>query len=332
VVHAGNWLLAAGLWTVTAGCRTVEFYGQAVAGQAEVLAKRVPIHKVVAETDDKFLRERLELTGRLLDFAREELHMPSGGNYELYADLGRKHLVWVLHAAPELSMEPRSWWYPVVGRQDYRGYFREDLARAEAARLKAEGYETWVGGVDAYSTLGWFRDPVLNTFVAREEWDFAELIFHELAHVKHYIRGHTSWNEGLAEAVAREGVRRWLAHTGRPCMARDYEQRLAKLAQARETISGTVEALRKIYQGEDATDDRKREAKARELARLQRKLMALNWRWRGGLESWINGPVNNARLNSFTTYESEVPKFTALIRECGGDFREFWRRLKELEP
>lgn len=323
--------LMAGMLMMTAGCRTVEFYGQAVAGQVEVLAKRESIRKVIAKTGDDFLRDRLELTERLLDFARDELDMPSGGNYEQYADIGRKHLVWVLYAAPELSLEPRSWWYPVVGRQDYRGYFREHLARAESERLQAEGYETWISGVDAYSTLGWFRDPVLNTFVGRAEWDYAELIFHELAHVRHYVRGHTSWNEGLAEAVAREGVRRWLAHSGRPAEVREYELRLAKLAQARETIGATSDRLRKIYQGPGGVDS-KRRAKSREMDRLRRELKALNWRWGGGLESWINGPVNNARLNSFTTYEAEVPKFTALIEECGGDFREFWRRLKELEP
>jgi predicted aminopeptidase len=316
---------------MTAGCRTVEFYGQAVAGQVEVLAKQVPAGKVAAETQDGFLRERIGLTKRLLDFARDELLMPSQGNYELYADLQRAHVVWVVHAAPELSMEPRSWWYPVVGSQDYRGYFREDLARAEAARLKAEGYETWINGVDAYSTLGWFRDPVLNTFVRRSEWDYAELIFHELAHVKHYVRGNTSWNEGMAEAVAREGVRRWFAHTGRPDKAREYEIRLEKLAKAREIISSSAEALRTIY-GSRVSDDQKRAAKQRELARLKRNLQTLSWRWGGGLKSWIDGPVNNARLNSFTTYEAEVPKFAALLAECGGDFREFWRRLPEIEP
>ncbi|MCU0776121.1 MAG: aminopeptidase [Akkermansiaceae bacterium] len=323
--------LAAGWMVMTAGCRTVEFYGQAVTGQIEVLAKRVPAADVAAQTEDGFLKERLELTRRLLVFARDELHMPSQGNYELYADLHRKHLVWVLHAAPELSMEPRSWWYPVVGRQDYRGFFREHPARAEAAMLEAANHDTWVDGVDAYSTLGWFRDPVLNTFVGRDELDYAELIFHELAHVKHYERGNTSWNEGMAEAVAREGVRRWCAHTGRPQMAREYETRLEKRAQARGFISGTAEALRKIY-GQPASDDQKRAAKHRELARLKRNLQALSWRWGGGLKSWIDGPVNNARLNAFTTYEAEVPKFEALLNGCGGDFREFWRRLKELEP
>jgi predicted aminopeptidase len=316
---------------MTAGCRTAEFYGQAMVGQVEVLAKRVPADRVAAETDDAFLKRRLELTKRLLDFASEELHMPAEGNYSLYADLEKKHLVWVLHAAPGLSMEAKSWWYPVVGRQDYRGFFREAPARDEAAALEAAGYDTWIEGVDAYSTLGWFRDPVLNTFVDRDEPDYAELIFHELSHVKHYVRGDTAWNEGMAEAVARAGVRRWFARTGRAHMVREYESRLVKRAQARAIIAAAAEDLRKLYT-QPLSDDMKRAAKQHRLLRLQRDLRALSWRWGGGLTSWIDGPVNNARLNAFTTYESEVPRFENLLERCDGDFREFWRRLKELEP
>ena len=229
------------------GCGTLEFYSQAAAGQAEVLLKRRPIGEVAAGTTDPKLRERLALTRRLLDFAERELKMPSGGAYELYAELDREHLVWVVHAAPELSLEPKRWWYPVVGCQAYRGYFREDLARAEAERLRSDGFETWIGGVDAFSTLGWFRDPVLDTFVDRAEVDYAELIFHELVHRKYYLPGTTDENEALAEAVAREGVRRWFHHTGRPALARKYDDRLGRIAQAREAIVGASDRLRAVY-------------------------------------------------------------------------------------
>lgn len=311
------------------GCRTVEFYSQAVAGQIGVLAKRRPIEKVAAETEDPALRERLELTRRLLDFARDELKMPSGGSYEVYADLGREHLVWVVYAAPELSLEPKDWWYPVVGRQDYRGYFREDMARAEAAQLEREEYEVWVNEVDAYSTLGWFRDPVLNTFVKREEVDFAELIFHELAHRKYYLRGNTPFNEGMAEAVAREGVRRWFRATGRDAWVQRYEARLGRFEQAREALEGTSDRLKQIYSGE-FSETEKRRRKAAEYADLKRRLKQLRGEWGGGLTSWIEDGVNNARLNSFTTYEAEVPTFTALLKKCDGDFETFWKRVKQL--
>lgn len=311
-------------------CRTVEFYGQAVSGQVGMLVKRQPIEKVEAKTEDAELKERLALTRKVLEFAERELLMPSGGSYELYADLGREHLVWLVYAAPELSMEPKDWWYPVVGRQDYRGYFREDRAREEAAQLEAAGYETWVSEVDAFSTLGWFRDPVLNTFAGYEEVDFVELIFHELTHRKYYVRGNTPFNEGMAEAVAREGVRRWFRATGRPLLVEKYEDRLRRVEQAGKEIGGAVERLKRIYEGAQS-DEEKRSEKELELAKLKKGLRRLRGEWGGGLKSWIDGPVNNARLNSFITYEAEVPRFAALIEACGGDFEVFWKRVREME-
>jgi len=324
---AGACALSALAATLLASCRTLEFYGQGVAGQLEVMARRQPIEAVAASTSDASLRERLELTRQVLDFAESELLMPSGGSYELYADLGREHLVWVVYAAPELSMEPKSWWYPVIGRQDYRGFFHENLAREEEKRLEAGGHEVWVSEVDAFSTLGWFRDPVLNTFVGRDEVDYVELILHELVHRKYYVRGDTPFNEGLAEAVAREGMRRWFRHTGRPGLVARYDKRLAKFAQAREAIGSTSDALGRLYES-DLDDEAKRAAKAREIAALKRRLRALRAEWGGGLKSWIDGPVNNARLNSFTTYEAEVPRFAAMIEDCDGDFARFWERVR----
>lgn len=320
-------LLLAG---VLAGCRTVEFYSQAVGGQVEVLAKRRSIGRVLAEVGDGELGQRLALTERVLEFARDELEMPSGGSYELYADLGRDHLVWVVFAAPELSLEPRQWWYPVVGRQDYRGYFRRDLAVAEAERLEAAGYETWTDEVDAFSTLGWFRDPVMNTFVRRDEVDYVELIFHELCHQKHFVRGNTPFSEGLAEAVSREAVRRWFRATGRPELVSKYEARLGRIEQAREAIEGTADRLRIVY-ASAASDEQKRDQKAKEFKRLKRRLERLRAEWNGGLKSWIEKPVNNARLNSFTTYEAEVRQFVELLEECDGDFGLFWKRVKAME-
>lgn len=324
-------LLLLPVFLAFAGCQTMSFYRQAVVGQLEVLSKRVPIDQVITESPDPELRDRLELTKRLLAFAESELHLPSHGSYELYCELGRKHLVWVVHAAPELSMTPKRWWYPVVGKQAYRGYFQEELANDEIRRLQAAGYDTWTGGVDAYSTLGWFRDPVIDTFVGRAEVDYVELILHELVHQKHYRSGETDFNEALAEAVARHGVRRWYYHTKRPHLAQKYEKRLKKIARARQVIGDAVGRLRQIYRS-GQPDEVKRQRKKEEIAKLKESLRKLRTEWGRGLNSWITRPINNARLNSFTTYEAGVPRFVALIEACHGDFRAFWERVKELEP
>lgn len=227
-------------------------------------------------------------------------------------------------------MEPKRWWYPVVGKQAYRGFFREDLADAEIARLEVDGLDTWVGGVDAFSTLGWFRDPVMDTFVRREEVDYAELIFHELVHRKYYVSGETAFNEAMAEAVAREGVRRWFRATGRPKLAGRYDERLGRINQARDAIGGAAERLEAVY-AKDISDDEKRRLKKQEIGRLKSRLRELRTEWGRGLKSWIEEPINNARLNSFTTYEAGVPRFVALIEECDGDFDRFWDAVKELE-
>lgn len=313
------------------GCQTIGFYTQAVAGHLEVMGQREPIDRVIGKTDNDDLRDRLQLTKRLLAFAKSELRLPTNGSYQVYSELGRKHLVWVVHAAPELSLEAKRWWYPVVGSQAYRGYFREEQAQEEIRRLEARGYEAWVGGVDAYSTLGWFRDPVIDTFVHRAEVDYAELIFHELVHQKHYLGGETAFNEALAEAVAREGVRRWFRETGRPELVANYEKRLGRIGQAREAIVGTSERLGRIYQS-GRSDEKKRRLKAREIARLKKNLRELRTEWGRGLNGWIDRPINNARLNSFTTYEAGVPRFVALLEACDGDFEVFWERVAALDP
>jgi predicted aminopeptidase len=263
----------------------------------------------------------------MLAFAQEELCMPSKGSYTLYSDLGSPHVVWVIHAARELSLEPKQWWYPFIGKQEYRGYFSEKDAMGEVRGLQEDGYETSVSGVDAYSTLGAFRDPLLNTFILRDEAEFAELLFHELAHQRHYAHGDTSYNEGLAEAVSREGVRRWLrAHGSREQIAR-YETRLKRLAQAGGAIQNTSARLKNLYRS-NLSDTQKRARKQQEIQRLKDRLRQLRGEWGGGLDTWIDEPINNARINSFTAYENHVPQFQRLLEECGGDFATFWLELE----
>jgi predicted aminopeptidase len=315
----------------TSSCRTVQFYTQAVSGHTEIMAGRKPVDQVIAQPETSAaLRKQLELSKRLLAFAETELKLPSGGSYKVYTDLHRPHVVWVVHAAPELSLEPKRWWYPFVGTQDYRGYFHESEATEEEALLQKQGYETSSGDVDAYSTLGVFRDPLMNTFIMRPETDLAEVLFHELSHRKFYAAGDTKFNEGMAEAVSREGVKRWCIATHRPDLLAKYEERRRRYAQAAGAINGTVARLRTVYTS-DAPDEKKRTEKAEEIARLKGKLRILRGQWGGGLSSWINEPINNAKLNSFTAYEDQVPRFQKLLKDCNGDFETFWVKVRELK-
>jgi predicted aminopeptidase len=209
-----GWALACAL----GGCGgELGFYWQGVAGGVDLLARARPIEEVIANSPDGALRARLERVRSIRSFASRELALPDNGSYTRYAELNRAYVVWNVFAAPELSLEPGRWCFPVAGCVAYRGYFAEASARAEAARLAANGQDVHVSGVPAFSTLGWFDDPVLSTFAHWREGEIARLLFHELAHQVAYAKDDTSFNESFATAVEDEGLARWLiAQAGRP--------------------------------------------------------------------------------------------------------------------
>lgn len=332
----GNWrcalppLLAAGM---LASCSTAGFYRQALAGQMEMSRKTRPVADVLADPASKpLLKEKLATTRDILAFAEKELGLPAKGQYERYANLGRRHAVWVVFAAPEFSVEPKRWWYPLIGSLKYRGYFKEELAERHARQCRAQGLEAFVGGVEAYSTLGWLRDPLLNTFLGRDDAELAELLFHELTHQRLYLPGDTDFNEALATAVGQEGARRWLKARGRLDDLRAYEKELrierlfiAELLRARDE-------LKTLYARADMEENAMRQAKQAVFDRLRARVLALD-QCHGGslkLEKFFSKPVNNARLATVATYHDLLPDFEALLRRCHGDLERFFQQVRAL--
>lgn len=323
-----------------AGCGTVKYYAQATRGQLQVLHRKQPIQKLLADTNTPpTVRERLTLLLSIRDFAEKELRLPANGHYQHYADLKRRFAVWNVYAAPEFSLAAKTWWYPVVGRLEYRGYFDERAARREAARLAARGYDVHVGGVTAYSTLGWFHDPALNTFLFKEDVELAELIFHELAHQRLFIAGDTDFNEAFATAVAEEGVERWLRARGdgaaitRQREATAHQEIFLRLvARARAEL----EALYPAGPGGDCTCGRRREKEA-VFERLRRDYATArtNWGGSGEYDRWFGQSLNNALLNTVETYHAFVPAFRQLLAQAGGDLERFFHAataLGKLKP
>jgi predicted aminopeptidase len=314
------------------GCETTAFYRQAVSGQAEILRKSRRIEPMLADprTSPK-LRKQLAAVQEMRAFATRELDLPGGASYGKFADLGRESVVWSLVAAPEFSLKAKTWRYPLLGDLEYRGYFRKHQSEALATRLRAEGYDVHVGGVDAYSTLGWFHDPVLNTFVDYPDIDMAELIFHELTHRRLFRHGQTRFNEALATAVAETGVRRWLAFHQRDADLRHYETRLVRRREFFAHLEETRHDLDALY-ASDIPDAVKRQRKAAALADLQARFRELRRRWGGsGQSDWLDEPLNNAHLVSVIAYHKHVPTFHQLLDECGGDLPKFFARAKHLD-
>lgn len=317
---------------LAASCQTAKFYTQAAGGQLEILRKSKPIPPILADpATPAALKRQLSSVQEIRQFATDHLTLPGDESYGKYADLGRSHVVWTLYAAPEFSLEPKTWWYPTLGRLDYRGFFRESDTEALAVKLRGEGYDVATGGTEAYSTLGWLHDPVLNTFVNAADVDLAELIFHELTHRRLFRNGDTTFNESLANAVAEESVRRWLRHHGRSKDLKKYEARLVRRKQFYERIDSTRDELKTLYASRKPEAEMRRE-KARIFLGLQNSFRELRRRWGGrGLESWLKEDVNNAHLVSVITYHHHIPTFHRLLAECGGDLNEFFKRAEKMK-
>jgi predicted aminopeptidase len=341
-----GFVLAAAVIGVS-GCQTIGFYAQAIRGQYGLVAHQQKISKLQADpATPVLLKERFELLNNLREYARTNLGLPVDGHYQKYVDLHRPFVVWNVEAAPEFSLEPKTWWYPVVGRQVYRGYFSESRAREYAEKLKREGLDVSVGGSQAYSTLGWFKDPVLNTFIFEAEPDLAEVIFHELGHQEAFAKGDTDFNEAFATTVGEEGTRRWLRAKGDSAVLEGYLLDLGRTRQFAHLIMDTRKRLETLYGDELTREDKvkacsakpaipaaeMREKKKQILADLTTQYGALKAEWGGvtNYDAWFNKGLNNARLNSVATYYDLVPGFEQLLALNGGDLEKFYAAVQRL--
>jgi len=316
------------------GCQTARFYSQAVTGHWEILARREKVDRLLARDETPpGLRQQLRLAEDLCRFAESELGLPAHGQYRHYADLERPYVVWNVFAAPEFSLEAKTWCYPVVGRLDYQGYFREAMAQDYARRLAQQGYDVHVGGVDAYSTLGWFRDPLLNTFVFLPEPELADLLFHELAHPRLFFANDTECNEAFATTVARAGVRRWLAANGHDSALEVYQEQQGRDDEVAALIHAARQQLETVYAvPRNSGADPVRRAKAAIIEQLRAEYAARRQAWPGyaGYEAWMAGPINNARLSSVDLYTRWVPVLEGLLAGVGDDLEEFYRLMERL--
>ena len=315
-----------------AQCRTVGYYGQAVGGGLGVILSRRPVEKLLADPEvSEELKVKLRRVQAIRRFAVDELGLPDNKSYRTYSDLGRRYAVWTVVAAPELSVEPRIWCFPVAGCVSYRGYFRQTAAERYADRLESEGFDVEVGGVTAYSTLGWFADPVLNTFIDLPEADLAGLIFHELSHQVVYAAGDTVFNESFATVVELEGVRRWLAARGREGEADAYREAQRREEAVTRLMLEARGRLAEIYSG-PGTEATKRARKTEELALLVRDYRELVEPWGGGsrFDGWFDEGLDNARLAAVGAYFELVPGFEALFASNEASFAAFYEAARTL--
>jgi len=345
-----KWLIGVGLLIVlvgVSGCHTLGFYGQAVKGQYQILAHQESIAKLSAQRDTPArLKQRFELLADLRQFARTELKLPTDRHYQNYVDVHRPFVVWNVEAAPEFSTEPKTWWYPLLGSLEYRGYFSKAGATNYAAYLRDKGYDVSVGGVGAYSTLGWFKDPVLNTFIFEDDAELAEIIFHELGHQRLFARGDTDFNEAFATTVGQEGARRWLKARGNEAELKQYLAHLRHSDQFVHLVLGTRARLQTLY-GDQVTADGKIKAAEKkpslseqDLRRQKQEILdgmlaefarlKTNWDGDTDYDGWFKHPINNSHLNSVAAYYDYLPAFEQILDAKGGDMEKFYVAVEQL--
>jgi predicted aminopeptidase len=311
-----------------AGCYLL----QSVQGQLALMSKREPINRVIDEpSTPAALRAQLETIAAIRDFASRDLGLPDNGSYRSYADLGRPYVVWNVVAAPEFSVDAKQWCYPIVGCVAYRGYFAERKARRFARALRGRGFDVTVGGVAAYSTLGHFNDPVLNTMMGWNDVELAAIIFHELTHQLLYVPNDSSFNEALATTIEEEGVRRWLLAQGRDADLASHLERQEHYAQVIELLNATRAELRAVY-ASALGPDLKREKKRAAFAAMRASFARLKAGWGGHapFETWFDGDLNNAHLASVATYFACVPGFERELKTAGGNLTVFYARVRAL--
>jgi predicted aminopeptidase len=314
-----------------AGC-SLGYYWQATTGHLALMRQRQPVAELLedAETAPE-LTEKLQLAMQVLDFAHTELQLPDNDSYRQYADIGRDHVVWNVVVAPEFSVDPMSWCFPVAGCVSYRGYFDREAAVRFAQSHVERGQDVIVGGVAAYSTLGRFEDPLLSTMMSYANYQLAGLIFHELAHQRVYVKADPKFNEGFASFVEWQGSVRWLRATGDDHGLCSLQSVATRRTLVRSLLEQTRDALNALYaSGIDETE--MRQMKAAEFAELAAEYSALRASWPGPpyFDHWFEAPLNNARLASLATYADYVPAFEQLFNEVNGRLEEFYSRVDEL--
>ncbi len=296
------------------------------------MSQAQPIEEILAqETEPQNVRDQLTKVVKMREFAVNSLRLPDSGSYLKYADLERPYVVWNLVAAPELSLELNQWCFPVAGCVTYRGYFDEPSAHTMAKKLAAQGFDVDVYGVQAYSTLNWFDDPVLNTFITNDDGHLAALLFHEMSHQIIYLQNDTAFNESFAKTVEMEGLRRWLQEAGSPDL---WQQFLLSEAQSADfnKLLGTIRAELSLVYNSERDNDQKLLEKERTFAQAYVEYEQLKKEWGDSedFDQWMAGGLNNARLSSMAAYYELVPAFQTLLHQVDYDLDKFYAKVKVL--
>ncbi len=313
-------------------CETARYYSQAVRGHSRIIFNQRPIDEWLKDEQlEAAQKQKLQLVQAALKYAEQELGLPSNGSYTKYVDTGRDYVVWNVIATPQYSISPLQQCFLVAGCVSYRGFYALDDAKAYADKLKQAGNDVYVGGVSAYSTLGWFADPLLNTMLRHHDDSLVSTLFHELAHQQVYLKGDTAFSESFATAVEEMGLQAWLQQKGQASQWQDYYKR-------QQAVAGVVAMILR-HRTELGIAYKKAQGDATRLAAVKRKAFAAlksdyatlqaNGGGTKGFDRWFASNINNASLVSFADYNTWVKAFIQL-REDSASWADFYAQVEQL--
>lgn len=314
------------------GCAAPSYYTQAISGHIGLMNKREDIDAILdqASTDPELARE-LELAVEIRAFAITALHLPDNDSYTQFVSTGQDAVTWNVVAAAEFSLQPRQWCFMVSGCVPYRGYFKFEDAEKFAGKLADDGLDTTVSPAIAYSTLGWFDDPLLDTMFQYNDAQLAAFIFHELAHQQLYIKGDTAFNESYASFVEEAGVSLWLESSGRSGQLPDWLDLETASLQFNALLQDTRAELEALYASGQA-EEQMRENKSvvfDDLREAYRLLVDTHWGGRSYYNSLLSRELNNARLALINSYQGGACAFEELYRTAGEDIALFHQLAAE---
>ncbi len=314
------------------GCSTIGYYHQSISGHLTLISKRERIVDIVNDSArDEKLIQQLQLSEKLRTFASEKLKLPNNDSYRSYVQLDRPYVTWNVFAASKYSITLQQWCFLVVGCVPYRGYFEEADANTYAEQLASQGLDVYVAGVPAYSTLGWFDDPLLSSMLDRGEITTASYIFHELAHQQFYLKGDGNFNEAFATAVEELGVMKWLDHQDRNEDMQRYQNWLLQKSVFSEFIKNSRKEFELLYQ-QQYDPEKMHVEKEILISEMRRKFEKLsdNNKHIARYTKWMSGPLNNAQLGAISLYRAWVPAFHRIFSLCGDDFDNFYRYVEKI--
>jgi len=337
------------LTSVTA-CSNLTYYRQAALGQMELLSARRDFKVVLADQAvPEAVKIRLKLVEEILSFAETEIGLPVGDTFSTYADIGRPFVVWNVFVAQPYSIQLETFCFPIAGCVIYKGFFSREDAQVFSEEQEKTGFETYIGGVAAYSSLGWFSDPVLNTFIHRSDENLAALIFHELAHKLVYFEDDTAFNESFAVTVERYALGRWLDSRNQSAAYIRYLGQQERQASVIELILESRVTLSKVYKSEvykskvyiskvyeSNVPEGRGERKAEVIQSLRDDYATLRHRWHdAGIEAnefefWMEQDINNAKLGAIGAYQTWVNSLMMLL-STSVSFSAFIQKVQALE-